>query len=369
MHTRLDQWMRFLSIDENIRTTLGELAPVLERHIDTVLDAIYAQICSNPATEKMFSSADSQRRAREGQRRHWLRFVFAGNFNDDYLSAARAIGQAHYRLGVDLRFYMGAYTLVMGELAKVVLQSFPDDPVRQHRYLSALNRVIALDMGLSTTVYYDSQVDALQQMANELNFALARAGEFRDNETGRHIVRMSRMCRALALAIGKDARWAQMIQIASPLHDVGKIGIPDSILLKPGRLTPEELAVMRTHPDIGATIIPNYPADVIQMARRISLTHHERWDGSGYPAGLRGEEIPLEGRIATICDVYDALVSVRPYKDAWPKEKAVQYLKDNSGHAFDPALVDTFLRILSEVESIQREFADNLEMQYALPME
>ncbi|HZW20359.1 protoglobin domain-containing protein [Noviherbaspirillum sp.] len=369
MHTRLDQWIRFLSIDESVRTTLNELAPILERHLDSVLDAIYDKICSNPSTRKMFSSPESLRRAREAQRRHWLNFVFAGNFNDDYLNATRSIGQTHYRLGVDLRFYMGTYTLVMGELAQVVLKSFPDDVATQHRYLSALSRANALDMGLSTTVYYDAQVEALQQMANELNFALARAGEFRDNETGRHLVRMSRMCQALALEIGKDLHWAQMIQIASPLHDVGKIGIPDNILLKPGRLTPEELAIMRTHPDIGATIIPDHPAEVIKMARRISLTHHERWDGTGYPAGLRGKEIPLEGRIATICDVYDALVSVRPYKEAWPQEKAVQYLKDNSGLAFDPVLVDAFLQMLPQVEVIQRQFADDAETEHLLEME
>lgn len=358
MHLRLNEWLDFLSIDASTREVLGEVAPLLERKLDAMLDAVYAVIQSNPATRKMFANADSIARARAAQRRHWQRFVFSGNFDDAYLAAARRIGEAHYRLGIDLRFYMGTYTLMLDQLSMVILENITDDPCRQHRYLSAINRVTSLDMGISTTVYYDSQVDALRQMANELNFALARAGEFRDNETGHHLVRMSQMCQALATEIGMGAPWAQMIQIASPLHDVGKIGIPDSILLKPGRLSPEEQDVMRTHPDIGATIIPDYPSEVIRMARRISLTHHERWDGGGYPAGLRGEEIPLEGRIATICDVYDALVSVRPYKEAWTQAQAVEYLRANSGKAFDPVLVEAFMRILPEVDAIQARHAD-----------
>jgi putative two-component system response regulator len=123
-------------------------------------------------------------------------------------------------------------------------------------------------------------------------------------------------------------------------------------------LSEHELTIMRRHPQIGGTIIPENASDVIRMARRISLTHHERWDGSGYPAGLKGEEIPLEGRIAAICDVYDALLSSRPYKPAWPREKAVQYVWANSGKHFDPQLVEAFLSILPEIDAIQQQYAE-----------
>ncbi|WP_443113350.1 HD domain-containing phosphohydrolase [Herbaspirillum seropedicae] len=358
MHKRLEEWLSFLSIDAATRQTLKEFHHLLEANIDAMLDAVYKKIQANPATRAMYASPESMSRAKRAQRTHWLRFVFVGAFDDEYLAAARRIGETHHRLGVDLRFYMGTYALMMDELTAVVLGPAAAGMAERQKYLFAISRVTMLDMGMSATVYYDVRSDALRQIANELNFALARAGEFRDNETGRHLIRMSKMCRALALEIGMDSHWAEMLEIASPLHDVGKIGIPDNILLKPGRLSPDELDVMRTHPNIGGTIIPDYPSDVIKMARRVALTHHEKWNGRGYPAGLQGLEIPLEGRIAAICDVYDALVSTRPYKEAWTTGQAVQYLESNSGEDFDPTLVEAFLRILPEVDSLQRRYSD-----------
>lgn len=188
--------------------------------------------------------------------------------------------------------------------------------------------------------------------------SLGKAGEFRDNETGMHVIRMSKSCQLLARAIGMDEATAEMILHASPMHDVGKIGIPDHILLKPGKLEPEEFEIMKTHATIGAEIIIDRPSDLLQMARRIALTHHEKWDGSGYPNGLKGEEIPIEGRIAAVCDVFDALTSERPYKKAWPVEKAVALLTESAGTHFDPALVDAFLGILPDVVALRQEYDD-----------
>jgi len=306
-----------------------------------------------------FSDPHSLERARNAQKRHWLTYVLCGRFDSDYLAAARAIGQAHYRVGVDLMLYTGAYSLVLAELVALISSIHRDRPDEAPRALRAVNQAVFLDMGLAVSVYYDSFVGAMEDMSNELNFSLARAGEFRDNETGLHLMRMSRMCHALALAIGKDRRWAQMIQVASPLHDVGKIGIPDKILLKQGRLDSAEMEVMRRHPEFGGRIIPDNPAEVIRMAKRISLTHHERWDGGGYPAGLQGEEIPLEGRIAAICDVYDALLSERPYKQPWEPERVIAFLRDNSGTHFDPALISAFLANLPEMDAIRASYDDD----------
>lgn len=359
MNKRFDQWMEFLAVDDATTATLSEFSSVLSPHIESIMDAVYARISSNAAAAAMFATSEVMHRARAAQKQHWQSYVFAGKFDGDYVEATRAIGRAHYRIGVDLMLFMGTCTVVMDELMRIVTTEMVGRPADQARYLSALNRAIYLDMGLATSVYYDSLLGALEEMAQELTFSLARAGEFRDNETGRHISRMSKMCHALARAVGMDVKWAQMLQVASPLHDVGKIGIPDEVLLKPGRLTEKEFDVMRRHPMIGGDIIPEHPSDVIRMARRVSLTHHERWDGSGYPAGLRGEEIPIEGRIAAICDVYDALVSNRPYKQPWPREKAVAYLQENSGIHFDPRLVEAFLSILPEIDSIQAAFADS----------
>ena len=359
--SRFAQWTEFLVMDDETRSILESHLDIPVRHIDSIMDAIYAHISASPAASVLFRTPESLARAREAQKRHWLHHVFSGNFDAEYRKGIEAIGLTHYRLGVDLMLYVGVYSVVMGELIRITSTEFQGRHAACSRYLSALNRAIFLDSGMVTMIYYGAQVGEVEKIASELNHSLARAGEYRDNETGRHITRMGKMCRALAVASGHGGKWAEMIQIASPLHDVGKIGIPDSVLLKPGRLTEEEFAVMRRHPLIGGDIIPEDTADVIRMARRISLTHHEKWDGSGYPAGLREEEIPLEGRIAAICDVYDALISVRPYKPAWPREEALAFLERNRGQHFDPDLVGVFLSILPEIDAIQAEYAEQGE--------
>lgn len=357
-HLRLEQWTSFLSFDDDSRATLLEFYDLIAPHIDRFMDTLYARIGVHDCTAPLFPTPEVMAHARARQREHWLSSVFVGRFDEAYLKRAVAIGKTHFRLGVDPRLYSGTYLILLNEVIAVATAALVDRPEALVRYLTALNRAVFLDMGLATSVYHDTVVAELEEMSVELNFSLARAGEFRDNETGRHIIRMSRMCEVLALKVGQDAKWAQMVRVASPLHDVGKIGIPDSILLKPGRLAPDELTVMRTHASIGGEIIPDHSAEVISMARRIALTHHERWDGQGYPAGLKGEEIPLEGRIAAICDVYDALVSDRPYKVAWTREQALEHLRENAGGHFDPALVAAFLSVMAEVDAIQQHYAD-----------
>ncbi|MBF0270412.1 MAG: response regulator [Alphaproteobacteria bacterium] len=185
---------------------------------------------------------------------------------------------------------------------------------------------------------------------------LGRAGEYRDEETGQHVLRMSHASHKLALAAGLDVATAELILYATPMHDVGKIGISDTILLKPGRLDPEERKVIETHAAIGAEIIGEHGSELLTMARNVALYHHEKWDGSGYPHGLKGEEIPIEARIAAICDVFDALTSPRPYKEAWPLEGVVALFKDQAGKHFDPRLVDLFLGMLPDILALRDTF-------------
>ncbi|PIE76510.1 hypothetical protein CSA17_01840 [bacterium DOLJORAL78_65_58] len=176
-----------------------------------------------------------------------------------------------------------------------------------------------------------------------------------------HIIRLSKLCEMLARAIGMKRTMARTLATASLMHDVGKIGIPDNILLKPGRHTEEERAIMQTHTTLGGEILADGDNDLLIMAREIALTHHERWDGTGYPCGLKGEEIPLEGRITSVCDVFDALTSVRPYKEAWSVEKAAAFLRENSGSMFEPRLVDLFLANLDQVLDIISAYQDEPE--------
>jgi putative two-component system response regulator len=202
------------------------------------------------------------------------------------------------------------------------------------------------------------RMDELRETRLQIVQRLGLAAEYKDNETGLHVIRMSHYARLLGLAAGMNEQQADDLLHAAPLHDVGKIGIPDRILQKPGKLDPDEWQIMQSHVSIGANIIGQHERGVLAMAHRIALSHHEKWDGSGYPSGLAGEAIPLEGRIVAVADVFDALTSVRPYKQAWSPEQALQYLRDNRGKHFQPALVDLFMTLMPQVREIMQRWAE-----------
>jgi len=202
------------------------------------------------------------------------------------------------------------------------------------------------------------RTEQLRDAQIEIVTRLAQAAESRDVDTGQHIERIGHLCERLALRVGLGTTQAQMLRHASAMHDIGKIGIPDRVLLKPGSLDDEEWAVMRSHTTKGAEILTGSTSPLVQMAEIIARTHHERWDGTGYPEGLRGDEIPLIGRICAVCDVFDALVSDRPYKQAWPRAAALHAIAQGSGSQFDPTVVDAFLRLPDED---QRDPSSNLD--------
>ncbi len=183
----------------------------------------------------------------------------------------------------------------------------------------------------------------------EVIHRLARAAELRDEDTGSHIERVGRICERVALAVGMSAEEAERLRVASTLHDVGKIGVPDSVLRKRGELNSEEWEQMKEHTTTGAALLAGSRSPLLQMAEVIARTHHERWDGSGYPRGLRAEEIPLVGRICAVCDVFDALSSDRDYKQAWPRDRVVAEVERKRGTHFDPAIVDAFLKIIEHL--------------------
>lgn len=215
---------------------------------------------------------------------------------------------------------------------------------------------------------YRERNEALEQVArahHDALFRLALAAEYRDDDTGSHIVRMGYLAEALALAAGETPAWAAMLRKAAPMHDIGKIGIPDGVLKKPGPLTPEERQVMKRHPQIGAEILGASRIPLFSLAAEVALAHHERWDGGGYPAGLAGEAIPLAGRIVAIVDCFDALTMDRCYRTAFADEQALVMLQGERGRAFDPRLVDLFvahaarmIALRDAVNARQPSFAD-----------
>jgi two-component system response regulator RpfG len=187
---------------------------------------------------------------------------------------------------------------------------------------------------------------------------LGKAGEYRDEETGNHVIRMAKYSRLIAEHLGMDEAECETIELAAPMHDIGKIGIPDQILLKPGKLSSEEFAIIKQHSRIGYEILKDSPSRYLQMGAVIALGHHEKFNGSGYPQGLQEEDIPLVARIVAVADVYDALSSRRCYKAAWSHDDVLNILKEQAGQHFDPRCVDAFISQLKEVQNISSRFAD-----------
>jgi len=204
----------------------------------------------------------------------------------------------------------------------------------------------------------DEATREVREREKETLLRLAKAGEFRDEETGNHVLRMAHYSRVIAQALGMSADDVETIELAAPLHDLGKIGLPDHILLKSGRLTPEETLVMQRHPIIGYEILKDSASKYVRMGALIALGHHEKYDGSGYPYGLVRDHIPQAARIVAVADVYDALTTKRPYKQAWDSDAAFQYLLDHRRDHFDPRIVEAFVSVREDVARIQNELQD-----------
>jgi putative two-component system response regulator len=232
--------------------------------------------------------------------------------------------------------------------------------VKTHLAISDQQKLLA-DQVETRTAQLNIRNLELEETRIEVINQLGRAAEYRDNETGLHIKRMSRFTRLLALKSGLSEPEANELMHAAPMHDVGKIGIPDNVLLKPAKLTKEEFEIIKTHPKIGYEIIGPQGSRVLRLGGEIAYTHHEKWNGSGYPRGLKGEEIPLAGRICAIGDVYDALTSIRPYKKAWSVDDALGLISKESGEHFDPKLAALFLGMKSEIIEIMEKYQDEPE--------
>jgi putative two-component system response regulator len=208
------------------------------------------------------------------------------------------------------------------------------------------------------------QMQAIRRAHEETILRLLSASRYRDEETGAHIKRTGLYCELFAEVLGWPADQIQNIRLAAPMHDLGKIGIPDAILQKPGKLTPEEFAVMKTHTVIGARMLEGSESAILQMAHEIAMAHHERWDGSGYPRGLAGLEIPESARILAIVDVYDALTHRRVYHEALPEDQAMEIMEQGRGKHFDPFLFGIFLSLLPEIRRIAQQNPDDRVVGY-----
>jgi putative two-component system response regulator len=244
---------------------------------------------------------------------------------------------------------------------------FLTKPIDRIEFLSRVKNMLAIreshlvlaDRAATLAAEVTKATAVIHQRERETVFRLARAAELRDPETGAHIQRMAHYSALIAGRLGWDEIARDMLLQAAPMHDVGKLGTPDQILLKPGRLTPEEFEIMKRHTSIGWEILHGSTSPILQKAAEIALAHHEKFDGSGYPQGLSGDAIPLSGRIVAVADVFDALTSERPYKHAWELPRAIEFLEQGRGSHFDANCIDAFLAQMDAVLDIRQKFDDD----------
>ena len=240
--------------------------------------------------------------------------------------------------------------------AKDLSEIYSSEQEKRNKLESTAQQLLNYAKDLNRS-YLDLKVarSELQEAYLDTIYRLVLAAEYKDEDTGDHIIRMSQYCALIAEKIGLSLDEVQKMLYAAPMHDVGKIGIPDNILMKPGKLTEEEFAIVKTHTIIGAKILENSKSDILNTAEQIAISHHEKWDGTGYPRGLSGTNIPLVGRITSIADVFDALSSKRPYKEPFPPEVVLSILRKERGKQFDPDILDVFLAHIDEISKIKIE--------------
>lgn len=254
----------------------------------------------------------------------------------------------------------------------VIFITSADDPSDEATGFAAgavdfVNRPFAASVVRSRIVTHLALVraDKLRLVHQQVVRCLGIAAEYKDNESGLHIIRVTQYARILAEAVGWSPDQVEDLMSAVPLHDVGKIGIPDVILQKPGRLSADEMAVMQQHAEIGVRIIGQHPDGMLAMAARIALSHHEKWDGTGYPLRLKAEAIPIEARIVAVCDVFDALTSDRPYKRAWTIDDALAFLQREAGSHFDPTLTAAFIRSADHIRKVYERWCEDVSEVHA----
>lgn len=243
-------------------------------------------------------------------------------------------------------FELGAVDYIMKPIRPEIVLARVDT----HLQLADRKKQLAHDVRERTRELHATQ--------HEIILRLVQATKYRDQETFHHLKRISEYSRILAENLGLSEEWVSFIHDAAPIHDIGKIGIPDKVLQKKGKLTKKEFQLMKTHTTIGAEIISDHYSNLLSMARDIALNHHERWDGSGYPNGLRGEDIPLSARIVSVADVFDALTTKRSYKQAWSFDDAFEYIVEQSEKMFDPKVIKAFQKLRLQVEAIYEQFKE-----------
>lgn len=285
---------------------------------------------------------------------HYIKQLFSLKYDEKYFANRLVVGFAHYISNISLTIYIGSYGYYNTLISRSAMECCKDsaiNPAETLKIINSLQKLLSTDITLATEAYYKKSIDDFYRMEQGSLSRLIVLAEYRDKDTGNHIARMAHYAAIIAEKLGLDYVCREDILNAAPMHDIGKVGIADKILLKSGKLTEEEFEVMKTHCEIGHNLLKDSDSSLLRKGALIALNHHENFDGSGYPNGLKGEEIHLYGRITKIADVFDALINKRVYKESYDIEKALYIMRNEMrpGVAFDPACFDAFMKGIDEI--------------------
>ena len=291
---------------------------------------------------------------------HYISQLFGLTYDEKYFINRVIVGFAHYIYMISPSVYIGSYGYYNTLITSAVINCCKKNGISAEESVLILNSVqklLSLDITLAIESYYQKSIDDVYKLEQDSLGRLIVLAEYRDEDTGRHISRMSHYARIIAKELGMDKVFQEKILNAAPMHDIGKVGISDNILLKPGRLTKDEFEIMKTHVEIGYNILKDSESAILKEGAVISLSHHENFDGSGYPKGLTGDKIPIAGRICKIADVFDALINKRIYKLAYTLEETIAIMKDEMqpGKSFDPDCFNAFLKGMEEILDVRQK--------------
>ncbi|MDP2683039.1 MAG: protoglobin domain-containing protein [Deltaproteobacteria bacterium] len=352
-----ERWLQYLSVTKKDSRAIMAMKDDFAQHIDEFIEGFCEHILKQKETSVFIMDTDVIKRLKPSVKGYFTELL-KGNYGKDYFNDRLNIAYTHERIGVGPGWYIGAYTHFFQFAIDRIFLKYPDKPEKARHAINAFTKVFFLDMSIAMEAYAYKTHDRLKTAELETVYRLSRAAEYRDDQTGNHIMRLGHYSAVVARNVGMKSDEVEDIFAAAPMHDIGKIGVPDSILLKPDKLTTEEFEKIKTHSIIGGLILSTSESRLLQKAQEIALTHHERYDGTGYPHGLHSDEIPLSGKIIGVCDVFDALTTKRPYKPAFSNEEALSEIKKGEGSHFDPQVSDAFFKGVDEILTIQKRFQE-----------
>lgn len=352
---------RFLELTENDLENLSKINSLIIENMDFLIDKFYDHLLEFKETKDIMLEKPGLVEHLRKVHTSYFKELFSLKYDDNYLALRFNTGLTHLNVNIPFNVFMGSYSYFLSLVIYFIKDELPKRGFSHKEILNVVNsiqKIINLDITLVIRAYYSKEINEKEKLGDDFIKRLSRIAEFRDEDTGAHIERMSYYCMIIAKHLGFDYDFQMDILESSPMHDIGKISIPDYVLLKPAKLTDDEFEIMKTHTVKGYDILSGSDSKIMKFGAEIALSHHERYDGYGYPNRLKGEDIPISGRICIVSDVFDALTNKRIYKPAYSVEESISIMKNEMGVGkyFDPDVFDAFIKGFDDIMTVKNHY-------------